>query len=50
MTSWPIISISDCRRVIATYEQRWLIKEYHKCLKTGCSMEQSHLESQGKRM
>lgn len=44
-TSWPIISLSDCRRVIAAYEQRWLIEEYHKCLKTGCSMEQSQLES-----
>jgi len=27
------------------YATRWLIEEYHKCLKTGCAVEKRQLES-----
>jgi len=27
------------------YSYRWIIEEYHKCLKTGCSIEKRHLQS-----
>jgi hypothetical protein len=30
--------------VIEYYEKRWMIEEYHKCLKTGCAMEARQLE------
>lgn len=31
------------------YEQRWVIEEYHKCLKTGCQIEDAQLKM-GKRL
>jgi hypothetical protein len=41
-TSEPIASLDDARRIIGYYECRWLIEEYHKCLKTGCRLEARH--------
>lgn len=35
-------AVPDCQaaeRVIEHYESRWQIEDYHKCLKTGCSVE-----------
>jgi hypothetical protein len=43
LTSWPIASARDCRRVVRAYARRWLIEQYHKCLKTGCAVERSQL-------
>jgi transposase-like protein/transposase Tn5 family protein/DDE family transposase len=43
LTSWPIARERDCRRVVRGYARRWLIEQYHKCLKTGCSAERSQL-------
>jgi hypothetical protein len=40
LTSEPVNSFDDCWRVIEWYERRPLIEEYHKCLKTGCSVEE----------
>ncbi len=31
--------------VVEWYAQRWVIEDYHKCLKTGCAMEQRQLET-----
>lgn len=31
--------------VLGHYEKRWVIEEYHKCLKTGCQMESRQLET-----
>jgi len=39
----------DALRIIDLYRQRWLIEEYHKCLKSGCRIEESQLR-QGKRI
>jgi hypothetical protein len=41
-TSEPILSLDDARRIVGYYERRWLIEEYHKCLKTGCRVEGRH--------
>jgi hypothetical protein len=32
----PIFTAEDALRRISWYEHRWIIEEYHKCLKTGC--------------
>ena len=32
---------------IGWYEHRWLIEEYHKCLKTGCAIEKRRLTTAG---
>ena len=40
-------SAADALQVIRYYEKRWLIEEYHKCLKTGCALETRQLETAG---
>lgn len=39
LTSLPVDTFDDAWQVIEDYENRWLIEEYHKVLKTGCSIE-----------
>ena len=52
---WVLISnigideAEDAIRLVELYRQRWLIEEYHKCLKTGCRIELSQLQ-QGRRI
>ena len=40
LTSEPVHEFADAWRIIGWYEKRPLIEEYHKCLKTGCSVEE----------
>ena len=48
---WVLVTtlvVSDAQsalQVIEYYEKRWVIEEYHKCLKTGCAMEARQLET-----
>ena len=44
-TSLPINSFDDAKNVIEDYEKRWLIEEYHKVLKSGCSIEKHALRT-----
>ena len=39
LTSLPVETFEDAWQVIEDYENRWLAEEYHKVLKTGCSVE-----------
>lgn len=39
LTSLPVANLDDAWQVIDYYEQRWLVEEYHKVLKTGCNIE-----------
>jgi hypothetical protein len=39
LTSEPAYGFADARRIIGWYGKRPLVEEYHKCLKTGCSVE-----------
>jgi len=39
LTNEPVLNFDDAWRVIDWYEWRWVIEEYHKCLKTGCRIE-----------
>lgn len=40
LTSEPAETFDDAWRIVGWYERRPLIEEYHKCLKTGCRVEQ----------
>jgi hypothetical protein len=44
-TSLPVQTFNDAWQVIEYYEERWLIEEYHKALKTGCRVEDRELRS-----
>jgi hypothetical protein len=35
----PVNSLAAARRIIAWYECRWVVEEYHKAMKTGCQIE-----------
>ena len=48
ITSLKVDSAADALRIIKMYEQRWIIEEYHKCLKTGCRIEQAQLKTAGR--
>lgn len=39
LTSLPVNTFEDAWQVIEDYENRWLIEEYHKVIKTACSVE-----------
>lgn len=41
----PITSIEEALEVVTIYKHRWLIEEYHKCLKTGCQIEEVQLKT-----
>lgn len=45
LTDWPCASFQDAIRVIRTYTRRWLVEEYHKCLKSGTKIEDSQLSA-----
>ncbi len=46
-TSHEVTSFEEAMQVIEWYEQRWLIEEFFKALKTGCRMEKRQLRSSG---
>jgi Transposase DDE domain len=45
-TTEPIATGADVERIIDIYRARWVIEEYFKSLKTGCSFEKRQLESE----
>jgi hypothetical protein len=44
LCSMPVTDLSDALQMARWYSYRWLIEEYHKCLKTGCGVEGRQLE------
>jgi len=40
-----ITSAEEALEIVTIYEHRWIIEEYHKCLKTGCKMEEAQLRT-----
>jgi hypothetical protein len=38
-TSHAVTNLEEARVIIGYYKKRWLIEEFHKALKTGCSLE-----------
>lgn len=47
LTSIPINDRTTLLEVVQWYEHRWLIEEYHKCLKTGCAIEDRQMQHAG---
>jgi hypothetical protein len=39
LTNVSVTNAADARKIISWYECRWVIEEYHKAQKTGCSIE-----------
>ncbi len=46
-SSIPVVSVEDASEKIDWYKCRWIIEEYHKCLKTGCGIEKRQSRSAG---
>lgn len=44
-TQLPAATFEEAWTLIDYYEQRWLIEEYHKALKTGCATEERQLKT-----
>jgi hypothetical protein len=44
LTSVPVLSLSDALERIDWYTCRWIVEDYHSCLKTGCALENSRLQ------
>jgi hypothetical protein len=45
LTSVPTLTVADAWQRAEWYTCRWLVEDYHQCLKTGCSLEQRHLQT-----
>ena len=45
LTSVEVNSLEDALKVIEWYKFRWVIEEYHKCIKTGCKVQSKQLRS-----
>jgi len=45
LTTIEVTNIEVAKQIVEWYSHRWVIEEYHKCLKTGCQIESRQLES-----
>jgi hypothetical protein len=45
LTSIPIENAEQAWSCVDWYALRWTVEDFHRCLKTGCSMEKRHLHS-----
>lgn len=41
----PVQDLEDVLEKLGWYRHRWLVEEYHKCLKTGCGMEKRQVST-----
>jgi hypothetical protein len=46
LTSVAVESVPDGWECVEWYRCRWLVEDYHKCLKTGCNIQKRHLQSE----
>ena len=44
-TRSSITTFKEALEIVAIYRHRWIIEEYHKCLKTGCRIEKVQLKA-----
>ena len=45
VTSLDVNTPEDAIQIVQMYKERWVIEEYHKCLKTGCQIEKAQLRN-----
>lgn len=45
LTSVPVSSVAQAWQCLDWYTMRWTVEDFHRCVKTGCSMEKRHLQS-----
>jgi hypothetical protein len=45
VTSVPTTTLEQAWERVEWYRQRWLVEDYHQCLKSGCRIEQRQLQS-----
>lgn len=45
LTSVPVESVQQAWQCVDWYTLRWTVEDFHRCLKTGCSIEKRHLLS-----
>jgi hypothetical protein len=43
LTSLPVSTLAQIKKVVGCYTQRWLVEEFHKALKSGTQVEASQL-------
>jgi len=48
LTDEPADDLESAAKVASWYSCRWLVEEYHKCLKTGCGIERRQLQEQAR--
>jgi len=46
LTNYEVKTFADACLVIAWYEMRWTIEDYHKCQKTGCKIEKAQFRKE----
>jgi hypothetical protein len=46
LTPLPVEDAVQARQIARWYECRWMIEEFHMCLKTGCQVERSQLDAE----
>jgi len=44
LTTVPVNSFEDAKKVILWYTRRWIIERFHYCLKSGCRIEELQLQ------
>ena len=47
LTNVPVDSMADAWQRVDWYKRRWILEEYHKTLKSGCSIEDMQFTSEG---
>ena len=45
LTSVPTTTLEQAWERVGWYEQRWIVEDYHQCLKTGCRLEARQVQS-----
>jgi len=45
LSSLPVVTLADAKARVEWYRCRWLCEDYHQCLKTGCHIERSQLDT-----
>jgi hypothetical protein len=45
LTNLPVNDFEQAERAVESYTKRWIIEDFHKCYKTGCSIEKRQFDS-----